>query len=68
MKINRTLHGDSAEIVVFTKKNVHFTEDGSCETLAGYHLLPFAVGDDSSNTSCRENKVANAQAQNTRHM
>ena len=67
MKINRPLHVDSAVIVVF-KKNVHFTKDGSSETLAGYHLLSFAAGDDSSNTSCRDNKVANAQAQNTRHM
>ena len=60
MRINRTLHGDSADIVVFTKK-MFILQKMARARLAGYHLLPFAVGDDSSNTSCRDNKVANQE-------
>ena len=62
MKINRTLRGDSAVIVVFTIK-LFILQEMARARLAGYHLLPFGVG-----MSCRENKVANAQAQNTRHI
>ena len=31
--------------MIFFKRNVHFTEDDLGKTLAGYHLLPFAVSD-----------------------
>ena len=48
MNINRTeyqyqLNGDLAVVVIFTK--MYFAEDELSKTLAGYYLLPFAVGD-----------------------
>ena len=43
MNINRKLSGGSAVEVIFRK--IYFAEDELSKTLAGYHLLPFAVGD-----------------------
>ena len=43
MNINRKLSGDSAVVVIFTK--MYFADDELSKSLAGYYLLPFAVGD-----------------------